>query len=643
MGNQNLLQPLKASSDESPEANELIQLTKRSKRDNDGDEILQVDMEAVNIVLGNPRYKDCFVAIYTIAGPTRSGKSFLLSLFWQFLQRNEVENAYEQWSKNINKVKKIFKWKQTVKGYTQGIYILKEPIIINLEEEKIALFLADTQGMFDVDTSERNQTFLGTFSFLISSFLLFNVDKGIKTNHFKSIQEYATNLRGSDGNFIMQQESLMFVVRDWISGGNDDSSGSDDSGGSDGSNSDEDQNFTYGMDGGKQYFKALIGEDFPNKAKEHKAMSEYLLYAFGEIIPCCLLPHPGNAVVRKTCSVADLSEDFRRESFKFFQKIGQKCQLKLKEIQGERCKCGELCKAIQDYVSQLGVDLDVPDRESFFKTDFKVKMSWHVRRRVEEFVKSSNAIDVRKDHNFERNLQELNQKTVSRFNQIAEKFYARRELKVWEEELDRILSQIIIILKTCLDASRLYVKAIEEYHKWHKSNARMNLETGSENFEKQATKKRDSLLQQMEENLCQKKVNNLDQILPHCKDSFEKHTDKLNNAVDEDIDKFKLCSTAVTIIVVGVQISLGTLALGFHPNINAVKPAAGFACATAALLKVEELGKAKAKKFFVKKIKRSVSKESASSLELQQYKDSEIEVKLPFGAIKFRVECANKD
>ena len=238
MGNYNSQQHLEASSGESSELTELIQLTKRSKRNNAGNEILQVDMEAVRMVLGNPTYNDYYVAIYTIAGPSRSGKSFLLSLFWQFLQRNKVQNSYEQWLENANKIKKIFKWKKGVKGYTQGIYILKEPIILNFNEEKIALFLADTQGMFNFDTSKQNQTFLGTFSFLISSFLLFNVNKEIQTPHLESIQEYATNLRGSDGSFIMQKESLMFVVRDYISVENDNNSG-----GSDNSDSDEDQKF----------------------------------------------------------------------------------------------------------------------------------------------------------------------------------------------------------------------------------------------------------------------------------------------------------------------------------------------------------------------------------------------------------------
>ena len=405
------------------------------------------------------------------------------------------------------------------------------------------------------------------------------------------------------------------------------------------------KNFSYGTEGGKRYFQTLIEEDFPNKAEEHKAMREYLQFAFGENIPCCLLPNPGNVFVRKTCSVADLSKDFRRESFKFFQEIEEKCQLKLKEIQDERCKCGELCKAIQDYVSQLGDDLDVPDRESFSETDFKVKMSRHVRNRVEEFVKSSNEHKVWEDHTqFERNLLTLKKTNLYRFNQIAEKFYAHRALKEWEEELDRILSQIIRILKTCLDASKSYIKTIDEYHEWHKSNAKKHLETGSEDFNKKATEKLNSLLQQMEENLRQKEVDNLDQILSRCRYSFVEYTDKLNKAVDSNIDNFELCSEVVKVVVIGVDFGLGALASVGLSYLGAKKTQTlGSLGAAAVLPKLEEIGHKKTEKFFEEKIKRSATKELAPSLELQQYQDGEIEVKLPFGTIKFRVDCAKKD
>ena len=74
---------------------DLVQLRKTELKN--GDDTLLVDVDNVSEVLGNLKYKDCYAAIYTIAGPTRGGKSFLLSLLFQFLQQNKRENSYEEW------------------------------------------------------------------------------------------------------------------------------------------------------------------------------------------------------------------------------------------------------------------------------------------------------------------------------------------------------------------------------------------------------------------------------------------------------------------------------------------------------------------------------------------------------------------
>ena len=363
----------------------LVQLT-TTKQSAAGEKTYFADLTAIFEVFGNPKYKDCYAAIYTIAGPTRSGKSFLFSLLREFLKTSDDGVNSEQWSRNAEKVKKIFQSRIGQNPCTDGIYILKEPFTIPSKKGKIALFLMDTQGIFDHNTSERNQTFLGTFSFLLSSFTFFNIDKRIKTPHLESIYKYATNLRGSDGSFMMQKDSLMFIVRNWmnVETGDDDSEIDDV----------DNQSFPYGMEGGKKYFKALIRDDYTNKAKEQKMMREYLDHAFGEDIPCCLLPHPGDAVGRKNCSIAGLSGDFRRESFKFFQEMTKSNRIIIKRSQNKDYKCGELCEAIEKYVLRFGHNLGVVDCISVFEKDFRVKMSRHVKNRVEEFLSLTQSQDV---------------------------------------------------------------------------------------------------------------------------------------------------------------------------------------------------------------------------------------------------------
>ena len=50
-----------------------------------------LDEKALKSVLKNDKWSNCLVAVYSIAGPYRSGKSFLLSLLYRYLKfHNQV-------------------------------------------------------------------------------------------------------------------------------------------------------------------------------------------------------------------------------------------------------------------------------------------------------------------------------------------------------------------------------------------------------------------------------------------------------------------------------------------------------------------------------------------------------------------------
>ena len=626
--------------------NEIVQLTK-TKPSADGEEMLVVDEDAVKAVLGNPEYKDHYVAIYTIAGPTRSGKSFLFSLLWQFLQQGIRQgDDYEQWSSNRERVQKIFSWRNSAKSCTKGISILKKPIIYVKNGMKTALFLMDTQGSFDHDASERNQNFLGTFSFLLSSYVFFNVDKSIKTTHLQSIYKSAKNLRGGDGLFTTQKESLMFVVRDWIHVGSDDDS--DDDG--------DHQDFAYGTDGGKKYFEALI-EDSPNRATEHQMMQEFLEYAFGKNIPCCLLPHPGNKVGGRNCSVAELSEDFRHESFKFFLTIENENKFKIKKIQEPFCKCGELYEAIKDYVSQLGDHLDVTDRDSFLTKDFRVKMSRHVKNCVKDFVEN-----LSQNHDkwtskdigtMAANLEKMKPPSKAKLRKVAGEFYRPNVIDQWEEELDRVLSQVITNLKTCMQVEEAYKKAILAYSKWHKRSAKSLLEE-ARYVQNQPKKERDSLLKEMKNSirLNAEQTEQLEDVIEQCERWFLTDTNKLTAKVDADIEdylhKLKIMQTSLRLVV-----ALGSLivrsGIFLTSQIRAVADVAAIALPgvdgidsaenVAAALAIKA-GEEAAKAVYTNKLKEKAEvKILDSSPKLQEYKDGKMTVEFSFGkVIEFKLE-----
>ena len=499
----------------------VVQLTK-TIRCTSGEEKNFVDINAVKDVIGNPKFKDHYTVVYTIAGPSRTGKSFLLNLFWNFLQNRDQTIDYKLWFRAVGKVERIFEWKRGVKSFTLGIHILKEPIVLSHNGKKVALFLADTQGIFDHRTSQRNQTFLGTFSFLISSFIIFNVQNRIETTHLDAIYKSATNLKDTDGFYMMQKQSLMFVVRD-----------------SDGAGDDDDD--TYGMEGGKRYFKTLIQEDNPNRAVEHQMMHEYMEFAFGDNIPCCLLPHPGDAVKSTTCSAADLNDDFQREIIKLFQEMKKGCKINIKTIRRKQFKCGELYEAIKDYVFRFGSDLDIDENSSFCLNDFRAQVITHLKNEADKFLKLLSNQEIWKGSNetIVKNLEKIKRKLLSNFKQKIVGFYPQRIGNKSCQELDRVLSQLIKNIKICLHVDEVYKRAILEYNKWLNINARQHLEQAS-NFTFLAREVRDTLLQEMNEIIYEheEETENLREIVKQCKEYFFNHTNKLTAGVDEDIQDF---------------------------------------------------------------------------------------------------------
>ena len=607
---------------------QLVQLTK-TQLSQTGETILQIDVKAVNEVLGNPEYQDHYVAIYTIAGPSRSGKSFLLSLLYHYLKSSNEKNTYEQWSKNNKRLDKIFQWKKGARPCTEGINILKKPFVFCSEERKIALFLVDTEGIFGFNTSEKNQDILGIFSFMISSFVIFNVRSTVETNHFRAIYGFEKSLRGMNKeDFIMQTESLVFVVRDWCYDANEFDSSDDD---------DDCQMFEYGMEGGKKYFETVIEEDSGNRANEHKDMLKYFKYAFGENLRCCLLPDPGKAVkTGKVCSVLNLSDDFRRESFALFRKTAEK--YKIKEIQKKICTCRELCDVINDFVALFTSQLDVSDRRSFIEKDIARKMSRNLRNCVHEFMNSTKKEEWNgKDAICEvrAKWEKLKLESKSKFKQEGRRHYPNRFLEVWEKELDRVLDQIIGILDACVIVEKEYKAAILKYNDWQTSITSSSLRAEVSEYEVQVREKRKFLWQEMEKNVSYhiRRKDISEDVLSQCKTFFFEHTNKLTANIDKDIQDFlaKMKYMRIAMTPITVLLGLGSYVIGKIGGANIPESPL-------------QLGRNAMDGLFSERVKKRVektvfdfSRQQNNNSKLQLYKEGKVTMELSFGNLVFKL------
>jgi atlastin len=159
------------------------------------------------------------VAIFSVVGAFRTGKSFVLDLFLRYLRHasahrmlresgnveDESPDAWKEWmmagveagshttlegNSNMEQThgEKGFSWRAGRKRNTTGIWMWETPFIRkSATGEDIAVFLIDTQGMFDSETSQMLTASIFGLSTLLSSYQIYNVDKRVQEDNLQHL------------------------------------------------------------------------------------------------------------------------------------------------------------------------------------------------------------------------------------------------------------------------------------------------------------------------------------------------------------------------------------------------------------------------------------------------------------------------
>lgn len=161
--------------------------------------------------------EDMKVAIVSVVGAFRTGKSFVLDLFLRYLRhashgrvlKEGVEavegDAWKDWvragvegsgeaklegNSNLEQTygEKGFSWRAGRKRNTTGIWMWEAPFLRTSDTgEDIAVFLIDTQGMFDSETSQMLTASIFGLSTLLSSYQIYNVDKRVQEDNLQHL------------------------------------------------------------------------------------------------------------------------------------------------------------------------------------------------------------------------------------------------------------------------------------------------------------------------------------------------------------------------------------------------------------------------------------------------------------------------
>ncbi|RHY68150.1 hypothetical protein DYB30_001634 [Aphanomyces astaci] len=176
---------------------------KQIVRINDDGTKFELDEAAIDEIL-HKIDPDMKVAIISVVGAFRTGKSFVLDLFLRYLKYTSSHPAPDVTSRewalacgpqlegNSNfeatNGETGFSWRAGRKRNTTGIWMWSDPFIRqSATGEDIAVFLIDTQGMFDSETSQMLTASIFGLSTLFSSYQIYNVDKRVQEDNLQHL------------------------------------------------------------------------------------------------------------------------------------------------------------------------------------------------------------------------------------------------------------------------------------------------------------------------------------------------------------------------------------------------------------------------------------------------------------------------
>jgi atlastin len=331
-----------------------------------------------------------------------------------------------------------FDWKSGTERITKGLIFWQDVFLYDTPRgEKLAIYIMDTQGLFDHKTTTTDNSRIFSLSTLISSIQILNLFNIIQENQLQYLQfatEYARYASSDSEDSPFQ--SLLILIRDW--------------------NSPEE--YRYGLRGGNAYLNSFL-EIHDYQSPELQSVRRYIKTSF-EKLECFLMPHPGKKVATDKFYDGrwrEIDEDFVSFMNELFQHLFKKLQPKT--INSVPIKPDELLVFISTYIQNFGND-SMPNAvniyESTLEKQFRILMAKSIDIYIESVSSHDQEIQGEQDIN---NIHLAAKEKALKFFNSGKKFGSYTEGNTFKKEL---VTKIEEIFKQWKGVSLVQIQKLNE-------------------------------------------------------------------------------------------------------------------------------------------------------------------------------------
>jgi hypothetical protein len=219
-----------------------------------------LNQENVKKVFLNPNILHTFIAIISVTGNERRGKSTFLNYLLRFANNNSLE-PYDSPLEG-------FLCKTGRDAVTKGIFVWSKPFIRKLlNGREAAVFFLDSQGTFGKDNI--NDGLIFGICAMASSLQIYNVQHDMQLDRWQQIEAFLRNAYESVNGPLSEDmklfQHLVILIRDYQ------------------------LDYQFGFEGGERFSDGL-------NSAENAELAKFIQLSYYEPISYCSLPHPGGKI-----------------------------------------------------------------------------------------------------------------------------------------------------------------------------------------------------------------------------------------------------------------------------------------------------------------------------------------------------------